>query len=158
MAGAGLAGDSARRARQALRADAEADASDSAENHSLHWLWNELEYDGDFFGDLPAGGYRSLVDAMAAGIDVRLGVDVADIELRLREACACVGSRAAEETGSHAVVTVPLGVLKRGAPRFLPTLPPDRLAAIARLGFGRYEKVALRFDQPFWRARGSPTC
>ena len=58
------------------------------------------------------------------------------------------------EEGSHVVVTVPLGVLKRGAPRFSPALPPDRLAAIERLGFGRYEKVALRFDEPFWRAAG----
>jgi monoamine oxidase len=54
------------------------------------------------------------------------------------------------------VVTVPLGVLKRGVPRFRPALPPDRLAAIERLGFGRYEKVALRFDGPFWRAAGIP--
>jgi polyamine oxidase len=153
VAGARLAGDSARRARQALRADTEADASDAAEHHSLRWLWNEREYDGDFFGDLPAGGYRSLVDAMAAGIDVRLGVDVGDIEL-LAGGVRVRASQGREETGSHAVIAVPLGVLKRGAPRFLPTLPPDRLAAIDRLGFGHYEKVALRFDQPFWRAAG----
>ena len=62
VTGAGLAGHLARRARQALRADVEADASDSAERHSLRWFGNELEYDGDFFGDLPVGGYRSLVD------------------------------------------------------------------------------------------------
>jgi monoamine oxidase len=60
------------------------------------------------------------------------------------------------EEGSHVVVTVPLGVLKRGAPRFSPGLPPDRLAAIERLGFGRYEKVVLRFEEPFWRAAGFP--
>src|SRR5690348_13364414 len=40
--------------------------------------------------------------------------------------------------------------------RFSPALPSDRLAAIERLGFGRYEKVALRFDEPFWRAAGLP--
>jgi hypothetical protein len=50
----------------------------------------------------------------------------------------------------------PLGVLKRDVLRFSPALPPDRLAAIERLGFGRYEKVALRFDEPFWRAAGLP--
>jgi monoamine oxidase len=54
------------------------------------------------------------------------------------------------------VVTVPLGVLKRDVLRFSPALPPDRRAAIERLGFGRYEKVALRFDEPFWRAAGLP--
>ena len=55
-----------RRLVQALRADVEADASDSAERHSLRWFGNELGYDGDFFGDLPVGGYRGLVTAMAA--------------------------------------------------------------------------------------------
>ncbi len=153
MAGAGLSGESARRARQSLRADIEADASDSAENHSLRWLWNEREYGGDFFGDLPSGGYRTLVDAMAAGIDVRLGVEVTDIELHAG-GVRLHGKQGIEETGSHAVVSVPLGVLKQGAPRFLPTLSPERLGAIARLGFGRYEKVALRFGEPFWRRAG----
>jgi monoamine oxidase len=56
--------------------------------------------------------------------------------------------------GSHAVVTVPLGVLKRGAPQFAPALPAEKAAAIERLGFGRYEKVALRFRTPFWRDAG----
>ena len=60
------------------------------------------------------------------------------------------------EAGSHVVVTLPLGVLKRGLPRFTPALPPDRLAAIGRLGFGRFEKVALRFAEPFWRQAGFP--
>jgi len=40
--------------------------------------------------------------------------------------------------------------------RFTPALPPDRLAAIGRLGFGRFEKVALRFAEPFWREAGFP--
>jgi polyamine oxidase len=52
------------------------------------------------------------------------------------------------------VVTLPLGVLKQGRPRFSPALPADRSAAIGRLGFGRYEKVALRFGEPFWRTAG----
>jgi polyamine oxidase len=51
-------------------------------------------------------------------------------------------------------VTVPLGVLKRGSIRFSPVLPPDHAAAIERLGFGHYEKVAMRFDEPFWRRAG----
>ena len=37
-----------------------------------------------------------------------------------------------------------------------PALPTDRLAAIGRLGFGRFEKVALRFAEPFWREAGFP--
>jgi polyamine oxidase len=146
IAGTGLAPGAARRARQGLRAVIEAEAADLPERQSLRWMWNETEYDGGYFGDLPAEGYASLVDAMASGVDVRLGVDVAEIvhsggEVLVRS------SEGTVETGSHVVVTVPLGVLKRGAPRFSPLLPPDRLRAIKRLGFGRYEKVALRFDR-----------
>jgi hypothetical protein len=44
--------------------------------------------------------------------------------------------------------------VRSGLPRFTPALPPDRLAAIGRLGFGRFEKVALRFAEPFWREAG----
>jgi monoamine oxidase len=155
VAGAGLAPGPARRARQALRALVEGESADLAERQSLRWMWNEMEYEGHYFGDVPEGGYRRLVEAMAAGVDLRLGVEVAEI------ACSAGGVRVrsadgASEDGSHVVVTVPLGVLKRGAPQFRPALPPDRLAAIERLGFGRYEKVALRFDAPFWRAAGLP--
>jgi polyamine oxidase len=155
VAGAGLAPGPARRARQAMRALVEGESADLAERQSLRWMWNEMEYEGHYFGDVPEGGYRRLVEAMAAGVDLRLGVEVAEI------ACSAgaVQVRCADgtsEDGSHVVVTVPLGVLKRGAPRFRPALPPDRLAAIERLGFGRYEKVALRFDEPFWRTAGLP--
>ena len=79
--GAGLSKDDERRARQALRAAVEADGADRSERHSLRWLWHEDEYEGDLFGDLPEGGYRSLVRAMAAGLDVRLGVEVAEVDL-----------------------------------------------------------------------------
>jgi polyamine oxidase len=153
VAGAGLAPAPTRRARQALRAVIEADAADLPERQSLRWLWNEIEYGGSLFGDLPVGGYRSLVDAMASGLDVRLGVEVAEVVLGPRSVHVR-GADGSTEDGSHVVVTVPLGVLKRGTPQFSPVLPPDRAAAIGRLGFGRYEKVALGFDQPFWRAAG----
>src|SRR6266516_2057949 len=121
VAGSALAPGPERRARQALRALIEAESADLAERQSLRWMWNEIEYGGHYFGDVPVGGRDGTT-----------------------------------EEGSHVVVTVPLGVLKRGALRFLPALPPDRLAAIERLGFGRYEKVALRSDEPFWRAAGLP--
>ena len=114
---AGLAPGPARRARQGLHALVEAESADLAERQSLRWMWNEMEYEGHYFGDVPVGGYRRLAEAMAAGVDLRLGVDVAEI------ACSAGGVRVrgvdgTSEDGSHVVVTVPLGVLKRGAPRF----------------------------------------
>jgi polyamine oxidase len=155
VAAAGQASGWARRARQMLYAGIEAESADLAGRQSLRWMWNEQEYGGNYFGDAPDGGYRRLVDAMASGVDVRLGRPVSEIAVSPDGVRVLTADGRAEE-GSHVVVTVPLGVLKRGLPRFSPALPPDRLAAIGRLGFGRFEKVALRFDEPFWRDAGFP--
>lgn len=149
----GLAGDALRRARQWLRAYVEADAAGAAEHQSLEWLWTQEEYEGNYFGELPVSGYAGVVDAMADGLDVRRGWPVAQVDLA--EGGVSVTSASGEiELGSHVVVAVPLGVLKDDRPSFVPPLPPDRADAVRRLGFGRYEKVALRFDRPFWREEG----
>jgi monoamine oxidase len=155
VAGAGLAPGPARRARQMLYGAIEAESADRAGRQSLRWMWNELEYAGNYFGDVPDGGYRRLVNAMAAGVDVRLGVPVTEVAVSAGGVRVQAAGGRSEE-GSHVVVTVPLGVLKRQTLRFSPGLPPDRLAAVGRLGFGRFEKVALRFEEPFWRAAGYP--
>lgn len=50
-----------------------------------------------------------------------------------------------------AVVTVPLGVLKRpDGLQFQPPLPPRKQVAIQRLGFGCLNKVVLLFPHCFW--------
>ena len=52
------------------------------------------------------------------------------------------------------LVAVPLGVLKTQVPSFTPPLPDERVEAVSRLGYGRYEKVVLQFAAPFWRDAG----
>jgi len=147
---AGYDAADARRARQMLRAMIEADASGPAEEQALRWLWTEDEYDGDFFGDTPVGGYRNVVEAIAAGLDVRLDAPVT--EVRLGDGEVVVRSVAGEEhRASHAVIAAPLGCLKRGRPTFDPPLPPDRQERIDRVGFGRYEKVILAYPTAWWR-------
>ena len=56
-----------------------------------------------------------------------------------------------------AVVTVPLGVLKRGDVTFAPPLPPRKRAAIENLGFGVLNKVLLLFPFAFWDAKRADT-
>jgi polyamine oxidase len=152
---AGWAPGPAARARQLLSAYIEADSACLTTQQSLRWMWTELEYGGDYFGDAPEGGYRRLVNAMASGVDVRLGQPVSEVAVR-EDGVRMVTADGSVEEGSHAVMALPLGVLKAGRPGFAPALPPDRLAAIGRLGFGRFEKVALRFTEPFWRDAGFP--
>ena len=77
-----------------LLAVIEAESADLAEHQSLRWMWNELEYGGNYFGDVPEGGYRRLTEAMATGIDVRLGVEVTEVAIsaggmRVRGADGC---------------------------------------------------------------------
>jgi len=153
LATTGLTGDALRRARQALQAAVEADAAGAAEDQSLMWLWTQVEFGGDYFGDLPEGGYASVVGALGAGLDVRQ--DWPAVRVELTGGGVTVTSASGEtEAGSHVVVTVPLGVLKNDLPAFAPPLPPERAEVVRRLGFGRYEKVALKFDEPFWREAG----
>lgn len=153
LAAAGLDEAQTRRGRQLLRAEIEADAADVAERQSLRWLWHEVEYGGDLFGDLPVGGYGTVVQALATGVDVRLNHEVVAVELvddgvRVRTADGAV------EEATHVVVCTPLGVLKAGLPAFDPPLPAAKRTAIEQLGFGRYEKIALRFESAFWRDAG----
>jgi len=149
----GLADDLLRRARQALRASVEADAAGAAEQQSLEWLWTQDEYDDDYFGDLPRPGYRSVVDAMASGLDVRLDWPVVRVDLA-DDGVLLTSQSGETESGSHVVVAVPLGVLKSELLTFTPPLPPERAQVVSRLGFGRYEKVVLRFASAFWRDAG----
>ncbi len=112
-------------------------------------------YEGDDIGDLIVGGYREVVDALSDGLDVRLESPVLDIEYDDGGVRVQTGDGAIEYV-SHVVVTVPLGVLKGGSIQFSPGLPPGKLAAIERLGFGRFEKVVVRFATPFWTNSGVP--
>ena len=50
------------------------------------------------------------------------------------------------------VVTVPLGVLKKGVIEFEPQLPTAKRDAIDALGMGVFNKVYLGFSDVFWEA------
>lgn len=112
----------------------------------------DYEYGGSGIGDFPVGGYRRIVNGLLHGFEVRTSTpvesvrwDAGGVEVRLADGTT--------EQGSHVVVTVPLGVLKAGSIRFDSGLPDDKIAAIARIGFGRFEKVALGFDRPAGAAK-----
>jgi polyamine oxidase len=104
------------------------------------------EFDG---GDqVIQGGYDPLVQALADGIDIRTGLPVDRISYGSTGATVEFAGESIE--ASHAIVTVPLGVLKAGSIEFSPALPSPKLQAIERLGFGYFEKVVLVFDSRYW--------
>ena len=94
------------------------------------------------------GGYDAIVDALADGLDVRLGAIVTEVEHRPGH--VALQTSKGELTGDAAVVTLPIGVLQAGAVTFTPALPARQREAIGRLGSGALDKVVLRFDDAFW--------
>ena len=102
----------------------------------------------------PAAGFSALAAAIAEGVtcDIRLDTPIASIR-----ACADEGGGVCVETHSGerieartAIVTLPLGVLKRGGVSFLPPLPPSHLAAVDRIGWGVMDKASIVFaSNPF---------
>ena len=151
-----LTGDAARFAEYFLRLVVELPDATDWDLDSLQWWANgSSPYIGFGEGDFPVGGYRRLTRSLAAGSDVRLSHRVTDIAVG-RDG---VRVRALDELGiprtfrgSHAVVTVPLGVLKSGSISFSPGLPRWKTDAIRRIGMGTFEKVVMRFPEPYWAA------
>jgi len=108
--------------------------------------------EGDEFegGDaLLDGGYGTLVDTLAAGLDVRLGWQVAEI-IHDESTVIVRSTTGAELRATAAVVTLPVGVLTSGAVQFLPPLPAAKDSALAALPSGLLDKLWLTFDDVFW--------
>ena len=93
-------------------------------------------------------GYTAIVDALADGLDVRLGQAVVAVDYG--DGSVSVRTTGGVLLAQQAVVTLPLGVLKAGTVAFTPPLPDDKLESIDRLGFGLLDKLWLRFDEVFW--------
>lgn len=93
-------------------------------------------------------GYSNLMQQTAKALDIRYSTPVRRI--RWDERGVEVTSAVTTERFDGAVVTLPLGVLKRGTVEFDPPLPQAKLDAIARINAGSISKVVLKFDRVRW--------
>ena len=97
------------------------------------------------------GGYDQITRFLANDLDIRVNAVVSQV--RWGEGSAEITLDSGEvHRADQVVVTVPLGVLKSDALRFIPDLPGDKRQAIERLGMGLLNKLFLRFDSVFWPA------
>lgn len=110
---------------------------------------------GAYFGEEYGGsdvwfpkGYRQVIAPLAQGLKLHLGHVVQ--EVFHDQAGVSVVTSNGEFRAKRALITLPLGVLKRGKIRFSPALPQRKTQAIASLGMGLLNKVVLRFAKPFW--------
>lgn len=93
-------------------------------------------------------GYGQIADALARGMDIRLNQRVKRIEYS--NPGVRIETDQSTLAAERVIVTLPLGVLKRGTITFSPALPEAKIKAISRLGMGVLNKVFLRFPRVFW--------
>jgi monoamine oxidase len=115
-------------------------------------------------------GYDRVFTPLAAGLDVRLSTAVTEIEWGQDGVQVKTRRQGDKEThepidqsstpdrlvshstlqARHAVVTLPLALLKAGAVRFDPPLPERKQRAIETLAMAPAIKLLFRFAEPFW--------
>lgn len=94
-------------------------------------------------------GFDVLVNSMLPGLDIRLSSPVASV-VQGSNGVSLTTADGQEYQGSYVITTQSLGTLKERGVQFTPPLPPEKLDAIAGMGFGVFDKVILVFDSAFW--------
>lgn len=120
-------------------------AADSSDLSFLNWDADE-EFDGDevIFPD----GYDQISKNLAKGMDIRLENIVNKISYN--DDGVTVKTDKGTYSAEAAVISVPLGVLKKGKIQFDPPLPEKKQKSIDRLKMGILDKLYLKFDKVFW--------
>ncbi len=95
------------------------------------------------------GGVGSIVEPWAGGQDIRFGQVVERVSYD-RDGVRVKTSQGLEIKAKKLILTVPLGILKKGKIVFDPPLPKEKLDVIGRIGFGNYQKTALLYEELFW--------
>ncbi len=94
-------------------------------------------------------GYSRLVEAMAAGLQIRLNAPVREVRWE-RGAVTLTLEHGESLEASRLLVTVPVSLLQAGVPSFTPELPATRRAAIHAIPMGQVTKVAVWFERQRW--------
>lgn len=93
-------------------------------------------------------GYEQIPHYLAQGLDIQLGKIASKITYSATGVTVTTQDQIYQ--ADYAIITVPLGVLKRKTIQFNPSLPTAKQAAIQRLGMGVLNKAYLRFNKVFW--------
>ncbi len=119
----------------------------SLEELSLHNILIAAEHrHGDDL--LFPGGQAQWIDVLARDTDIVFNAPVKAIKQNPNE--VVIQMNDSEFVGDAAVVTLPLGVLKAKRIEFYPELSQEKQNAIERIKMGSFNKIAMRFDEPYW--------
>jgi monoamine oxidase len=131
-----------------INASIEHEYAEDAENLSTRFYDDALEDEGDDL--IIQKGYGQIPQILARGLEIRFEAIVSSVEYNASGVKISTNQGVFEAT--DAIITVPLGVLKRGTIKFIPELPATKTRAIANIGFGVLDKTILRFPKNFWQS------
>lgn len=100
---------------------------------------------------MPIGGYKQLIGDAAQGLMIHCNEAVEQIHYGADGVIVTSGTHHYE--ADIVIITVPLSILKRKEILFDPPLPPQKVTAIGRIGFGDgavLNKLLIRFPETFW--------
>ncbi|HNN02766.1 MAG TPA: FAD-dependent oxidoreductase [Leptospiraceae bacterium] len=120
-------------------------AMDSSELSAKYWNSDDGFEGGDV---IFPNGYDEIAQNLSKGLDIRLEHTVKKISYN--DDGVTVETDQGTFKGDYALVTLPLGVLKKGTVKFDPPLPKRKQDAVNRLKMGVMNRLYLKFPKAFW--------
>lgn len=99
-------------------------------------------------------GFISLIEGLSRGLDIRYNEMVRRVSWSSSGVQVTTTSRVFH--ADRVVVSLPLGVLKRGDIEFSPGLPKGTTTAISKLAMGVLDKTYFKFATSFWQRSEDP--
>lgn len=93
-------------------------------------------------------GYDTITNQLSKGLDIRLNSTVTKVDYSNTR--PIISYNGIDLTADYVIVSVPLGVLKKGTIKFHPELPMNKKNAIENTNMGNVNKFLLVWDTPFW--------
>lgn len=116
-------------------------------NKTSSLLYNEgEEFDGE--EAISTNGYDTIPNFLAKGLDVLLSQRVTKVDFSGNKIKLTHNGSVSE--ADYAIITVPLGVLKKNVIQFSPALPAAKQTAIEKIGMNCVNKFLLTWNTAFW--------
>lgn len=136
----------------AINTSIEHEYAGDVNNLSLYYWDQDWDQNSEIDGKdvLFPGGYSQIIDLVAKDLLVDIKFNQIVKKIIYNNQGVVVTTNQGNFSAEKVIITLPLGVLKKGSVEFSPQLPEPKVNAINRLGMGVLNKLYLRFPQVFW--------
>lgn len=116
--------------------------------------WSNFDSDESFRGPelFLTGGYSQLVNYLARDLknQIIMNQKVATIDYSQKNQVSVTTTNGTVYHAKTVISTLPIGVLKKGAVKFIPDLPDNKKLAMSHINMGVQDKIWLKFPKVFW--------